>query len=188
MQPEALMQLAPRDPQTGLVRVVIDTPCGSRNKYKFDAELGVFKLSRVLPAGMAFPFDFGSIPGTSAEDGDALDILVLSAAPLFVGCLVHVRLVGIIRAQQTERRTTIRNDRLLGAIETPVNEAAIRDIGELSKDVLHDIEHFFRSYNEAQGRKFAITGRAGAKAAERVLKRASPKDASARRRGPSDQK
>lgn len=188
MQPEALMKLEPRDPQTGLVRVVIDTPRGSRNKYKFDAELGVFKLSRVLPAGMSFPFDFGSIPGTHAEDGDALDILVLSEAPLFVGCLVHVRLVGIIRARQTERRTTIRNDRLLGAIETPVNKAAVRDIRELSKDVLADVEHFFRSYNEAQGRKFAIMGRAGAKAAERVLNRAMPKAESGQQRRPRDQK
>ena len=164
-----LMELAARDPGSGLVRVIIDTPRGSRNKYKFDSELGVFKLSRILPAGMAFPFDFGSIPGTSAEDGDALDVLVLTEAPLFVGCLVHVRLVGIIRAQQTERHQTIRNDRLIGAVETPVNKAAVRDIHELSRDLLKDIEHFFRSYNEAQGRKFAITGRAGAKAAERVL-------------------
>ena len=188
MQPETLMRLEPRDPQTGLVRVVIDTPGGSRNKYKFDSDLGVFKLSRVLPAGMSFPFDFDSIPGTRAEDGDALDILVLSEAPLFVGCLVHVQLVGIIRAQQTERGTTIRNDRLLGAIETPVNKAALRDISELPKEVLADIEHFFRSYNEAQGRKFAITGRAGAKAAERVLDRAVPKAASGERRRPRDQK
>src|SRR5262249_25441895 len=132
------------------------------------------KLSRILPAGMAFPFDFGSIPGTSAEDGDALDILVLTEAPLFVGCLVHVRLVGILRAQQVERGATIRNDRLIGAVETPVNTAAVRDIRELSRDVLKDIEHFFRSYNEAQGRKFAITGRAGAKAAARVLEHALP--------------
>jgi inorganic pyrophosphatase len=126
----------------------------------------MFKLSRILPAGMSFPFDFGSIPGTVAADGDALDILVLTEAPLVVGCLVHVHLVGIIRATQKEGRATIRNDRLIGAIETPVNKPVVRDIHDLSKDVLDDVEHFFNAYNEAQGRTFVISGRAGAKAAE----------------------
>jgi inorganic pyrophosphatase len=120
------MNLTARDPDSGLVRVIVDTPAGSRNKYKFDPELGIFKISRILPAGMAFPFDFGSIPGTRAEDGDALDVMVLTDAPLFVGCLVHVRLIGVIRATQTERRTSIRNDRLVASIETPVNKARFR--------------------------------------------------------------
>jgi len=79
-----LMELEARDPESRLVRVIIDTPRGSRNKYKFDEELGLFKLSRVLPAGMSFPFDFGSIPNTRAEDGDALDVLVLNEVPLRV--------------------------------------------------------------------------------------------------------
>ena len=110
------MQLSTRDPKTHLVRVVIDTPAGSRNKYKFDPELGLFKISRILPVGMSFPFDFGSIPRTEAEDGDALDVLVLSEAPLFVGCLVHVHLIGVIRTTQTERGKSIRNDRLVASI------------------------------------------------------------------------
>jgi inorganic pyrophosphatase len=172
MQHANLMQLQPRDPDSGLVRVVIDTPSGSRNKYKFDPELGVFKLSRILPAGMSFPFDFGSIPGTRAEDGDALDVLVLTEAPLFVGCLVHVRLIGVIRAIQTERRKSIRNDRLLAALETPVNAARFRDLSDVSRDTVREIEHFFCSYNEAQGRPFRISGRGGAKAAERMLTKA----------------
>jgi inorganic pyrophosphatase len=172
MQRPDLMNLSPHDPKTGLVRVVIDTPRGSRNKYKFEPDLQMFALSRILPAGMSFPFDFGSIPGTSAEDGDALDILVLTQAPLVVGCLVHVHLVGIIRATQKEGRATIRNDRLIGAIETPVNKPAVRDIHDLSKDVLDDVEHFFCAYNQAQGRTFSVSGRAGAKAAESVLRRA----------------
>lgn len=166
------MELSARDPESGLVRVIIDTPRGSRNKYKFDPQLAMFKLSRVLPAGMSFPFDFGSIPGTRAEDGDALDVLVMSEAPLIVGCLVQVHLVGVLRAQQTESGKTIRNDRLLAVIETSVNKPSLRDIKELPADRLKDIEHFFRSYNEAQGRPFEITGRAGPKAAERLLKSA----------------
>ena len=167
-----LMDQPARDPQTGLVQVIIDTPRGSAHKYKFDEERGLFKLSRILPAGMVFPFDFGSIPGTRAQDGDALDVLVLTDAPLFVGCLVHVRLIGILRATQTQRRKTIRNDRLIGAIETPVNEATMRSLRDLAAQRLRDIEHFFVSYNEAQGRTFRVTRRADASAAEQALRQA----------------
>ncbi|HEY7638601.1 MAG TPA: inorganic diphosphatase [Steroidobacteraceae bacterium] len=174
------MQLTPRDPDSGLVRVVIDTPAGSRNKYKFDPQLRIFKISRILPAGLSFPFDFGSIPGTHAEDGDALDVLVLTEAPLVVGCLVHVRLIGVIRATQKEGRKSIRNDRLVGSIQTSVNPARFRELSEVSRDLLREIEHFFRSYNEAQGRQFRITGRGGAQAAERILKRAIGSDAAGR--------
>jgi len=169
MQHVNLMELSARDPESGLVRVVIDTPRGSRNKYKYDPQLAIFKLSRVLPAGMSFPYDFGSIPSTSADDGDALDVLVLSEAPLVVGCLVLVHLVGVIRATQTEGRRRIRNDRLIGVLETPVNSPPIHDIKELPAHRLRDVEHFFRSYNEAQGRPFRIAGRAGPKTAQRML-------------------
>ena len=168
----SLMNIEARDPDSGLVRVIVDTPRGSRNKYKFDEQLGLFKLSRVLPAGMSFPFDFGSIPSTRAEDGDALDVLVLNEAPLVVGCLVLVHLIGVIRAKQTEGRKTIRNDRLIAVIETSVNKPVVRDLQELPKTQLQEIEHFFRSYNEAQGRRFVVTGRGGPRIAEQMLNRA----------------
>lgn len=169
------LDLPALDPDTGLVRVVIDTPKGSRNKYKFDPESGVFKLSRILPAGLSFPYDFGSIPSTSAEDGDALDVMVLAEAPLCVGSLVHVHLIGVIRATQKERRRMIRNDRLLATIETPVNLPAITRIEQVEKQCLHDIEHFFRSYNQAQGREFKITGRGGVRQAQKMFRDAARK-------------
>lgn len=164
------MELPALDADTGLVRVVIDTPRGSRNKYKFDAQLAVLKLSRVLPAGMAFPYDFGSIPSTCAEDGDALDVMVLTEAPLFPGCLVHVHLIGVIRAMQKEKRGMIRNDRLLASIETPVNRPEVTRLEQLPEQKLRDIEHFFRSYNQAQGREFKITGRGGARQAQQMFR------------------
>jgi inorganic pyrophosphatase len=164
------MELPALDPDTGLVRVVIDTPKGSRNKYKFDARLGLLKLSRILPAGMSFPHDFGSIPSTCAEDGDALDVMVLSEAPLFPGCLVYVHLIGVLKAVQKEGRKTIRNDRLLATIETPVNKPAITRLEQLDSQRLRDIEHFLSSYNRAQGREFRITGRGGARQAQKMFR------------------
>jgi inorganic pyrophosphatase len=67
------------------IKVIIETPKGSRNKYAFDQEEKVFALKRVLPSGMAFPYDFGFVPSTLAEDGDPVDVLVLMDEPAFPG-------------------------------------------------------------------------------------------------------
>ena len=154
------------------MHVIIETPAGSRSKFKYDASLGVFRISRVLPEGTVFPFDFGSIPGTCADDGDALDVLVLHRAGSFPGCLVTVRLIGVLHAEQRESGRLIRNDRLIGVLETPVNHAPIRELAGLDHEQLRAIEHFFASYNDFQGRPFRIRGRGGARVAELILERA----------------
>jgi inorganic pyrophosphatase len=164
-----LSSLQPRDSRTGLVHVVIDTTRGSPNKLKYDENLGCFKLSRILPAGHVFPFDFGSVPGTRAPDGDALDVLVLLDAPTFPGCLVTVKLIGGLAARQTHGRRAIRNDRLIGAPQTSTNEAVFQHLSEFSTARLDEIEHFFVSYNAAQGRSFEPIGRFGPDDAEKCL-------------------
>ncbi|HWJ23472.1 MAG TPA: inorganic diphosphatase [Gemmatimonadaceae bacterium] len=156
----------------GRVLVVIDTPKGSRNKYEFDEELGVFALGGVLPAGASFPFDFGYVPRTRAEDGDPLDVLVLMDDPAFVGCVVPSRLVGAIEAEQTEEGETFRNDRLLAVAENSRDHRDVRDIGDLSANLLDEIEHFFASYNEAKGKQFEVLDRVGARTAQRLLEKA----------------
>jgi len=132
----------------------------------------VFRISRVLPQGAAFPYDFGSIPGTRAEDGDALDVLVLHLAPAFPGCLVTVKLIGILHAEQREGSKIIRNDRLIGVVDTPVNPARLEDLQQLDKEDLRAIEHFFSSYNTFQGRHFDIRSRGGSGDAMQTLERA----------------
>jgi inorganic pyrophosphatase len=100
--------------------VIIDTPKGCRNKYAFDLKHKAYVLKAMLPRGAVFPFDFGSIPGTEAQDGDPLDALVLMDEPAFTGCLIEARLIGVIEAKQTEDGKTERNDRLIAvAAESP---------------------------------------------------------------------
>jgi inorganic pyrophosphatase len=164
-----LEHLSARESDSGLVRVVVDTPKGSRNKYKYDEQLGLYRLSKVLPLGSAFPYDFGFIPSTRAADGDPLDVLVLGEEALFPGCLVTVRLVGVIQAEQTEHGKTFRNDRLMGAIETLVNRPAIQTLEDLKTERLDEIEHFFRAYNHQEGRHFTPLGRHGPAMAEQLL-------------------
>ena len=88
----------------GKIQVVIETPKGSRNKYSFDPELRIFSLKKVLPAGMTFPYDFGFVPSTKAEDGDPTDVLVLMDEPAFPGCLLKCRIIGIIEGQQGKKQ------------------------------------------------------------------------------------
>jgi inorganic pyrophosphatase len=166
---QKLGHLSAREPDSGLVRVVVDTPKGSRNKYKYDEQLGLYRLSKVLPLGSAFPYDFGFIPSTRAADGDPLDVLVLGEDALFPGCLVTIRLVGVIQAEQTEHGKTFRNDRLIGAIETSVNRPAIQTLEDLRPERLDEIEHFFMAYNHLEGRHFTPLGRHGPAMAEQLL-------------------
>jgi inorganic pyrophosphatase len=167
--PQGLARLNPRDPDTGLVHVVIETPKGSRNKYKYDEKLGLFRLSKILPLGSSFPYDFGFIPSTRAEDGDPVDVLVLMEEPTFCGCVIPVRLLGVIQAEQTHQGKTVRNDRLIAAVETPCNRPEVRSLGELSLSRLDEIEHFFISYNDAEGRQFKPLGRHEPKVAEKLV-------------------
>jgi inorganic pyrophosphatase len=95
------------------LNIVIDTPKGCRSKFVFDMKRKAYILKSVLPHGTVSPFDFGSIPGTVADDGDPLDALVLMDEPAFCGCLIESRLVGVIEAEQSEEGKTERNDRLI---------------------------------------------------------------------------
>lgn len=158
----------------GLIHVIVDTPLGSRAKFKLDTATGLFKLSRILPTGLHFPCDFGFIPGTLGEDGDALDVALLTQVPSFPGCLVPARLIGLIMGEQTEKGHTIRNDRLLAVPVTPVNEPHVRDIRDVPAHLVDGIVDFFVTYNHLQGREFKATRKLGAAAADRALAQALP--------------
>src|SRR5207248_11642367 len=93
--------IASLEPREGtLLNVVIETPRDCRNKYKYDEQYGLFKIRKVLPAGSAFPYDFGFIPNTLADDGDPLDVLLLMDEPAYPGCLIQARVLGLIEAEQ----------------------------------------------------------------------------------------
>jgi inorganic pyrophosphatase len=83
------------------LNAIIDTPSGSRNKFKYDEKKRLFKLTGVLPAGASFPYDFGFLPATKGEDVDPVDVLILMDEPTFTGCLVPTRIMGVIAAEQT---------------------------------------------------------------------------------------
>jgi inorganic pyrophosphatase len=154
----------------GELNVIIETPKGSRNKFNYDEATGLFKLGGVLPSGASFPFDFGFVPSTLGGDGDPLDVLVLMDEPAFAGCLVRVRLVGVIEAEQTERDgETTRNDRLIGVAAEAHLHKGVRTLKGLGPALLDEIEHFFASYNDFKGKRFKPLGRFGPKKASELV-------------------
>jgi inorganic pyrophosphatase len=158
------------DQKTCHCRAIIETPKGCRNKFDYDPESNLFKLGGLLPEGMMFPFDFGFVPSTLGDDGDPLDIMVLMDAPAHVGCLMDVRIIGIIEAKQTQGGKTETNDRLIGVAVHSYEHEKLNSIGEVSDTLLAQVEEFFVSYNKQRGKKFKITGTKGPKAALKLLK------------------
>src|SRR3954451_24089503 len=166
-----LGSLQPRAEDGENWNVIIETPNGSRNKYVYDPERGLFKLKKVLPLGNVFPFDFGFVPSTLADDGDPLDVLVLMNAPAFAGCLVQVRLIGVIEAhQEGENGKKGRNDRLIAISTECQDQRKVRTIKDLDDHEVEEIEHFFISYHQLEGKPFKPIGRRGPKHAERLIK------------------
>ena len=170
------LRLPPRDPDSGALHAIVETTKGSRNKITFDPDRELYELSGVLPAGASFPYDFGFVPSTIGEDGDPLDVLILMDEPVFAGCLVHVRLVGVITALQTERDgDTMRNDRLIAVSERSRTHDEVRSLDDLSASLLHELEHFFISYNDERGKRFEVLGREGPKEADALVEQGARK-------------
>lgn len=156
--------------QPKIITALVESPKGSPQKFDFDPQEQRFRLNKILPAGLMFPFDFGMIPGTKGEDGDPLDIIVLDENGTFPGCLVECRLIGAFQAEQTERDgKTMRNDRLLGIPVVSQIFPEINDLNELPDNILNQLEHFFRNYNEQAGKQFRVIARLSAAEAANLI-------------------
>jgi inorganic pyrophosphatase len=158
-----------------LLQVIIETPKGCRNKYSLDEAQKIFVLKAALPAGMVFPYDFGFLPRTLADDGDPIDVLVLMDEPAFPGCALMARLIGVIEGEQTANKQTTRNDRLVAVAETAHMYANIKSIKDLPKKALTEIEEFFVNYHKLQGKKYKLLAVKGEKTALGLIAKARKK-------------
>ena len=165
------VRLAPKDPNDDdIIQVVIETPKGSRNKYALDVEQKVFELTKVLPAGMVFPCDFGFIPSTLAEDGDPTDVLVLMDEPAFPGCLLKCRIIGVIEGEQGKKNKAERNDRIVAIEQMNHSYAHVKHVDDLGKKFVRELEQFFVHYHELTGKEYRILDVKGPKEARRRIK------------------
>jgi inorganic pyrophosphatase len=166
--PTRLKPFDSRDKQ--LLRVVIETPKGSRNKFAFDPDECVFELKKVLPAGMTFPYDFGFVPSTLADDGDPVDVLVLMDEPAFPGCALSCRPIGVIQGVQGDKKGKERNDRIVAVEKDAHSWAETKSMDDLGKDFVRELEEFFVNYHQLSGKKYKILGLKGPDAARRLVK------------------
>jgi inorganic pyrophosphatase len=164
-------QLSPQDSNNKqMLRVVIETPKGSRNKFAFDAGQHIFELKKVLPAGMTFPYDFGFIPSTKADDGDPIDVLVLMDEPAFPGCVLTCRPIGVIEGEQGEKKRKERNDRIVAIEQDAHSWADVRRIDDLGKQFQQELEEFFVNYHELSGKPYRVLGVKGPNQVRKLVK------------------
>lgn len=170
------LTLKPFDDEKKFLRVVIETPKGSRNKFKYDPELACYRLNKVLPEGMVFPYDFGFVPSTEAQDGDPVDVLLLMDIPAFPGIVVESRVVALIEAEQTEDGETIRNDRVVAVAKDSLVHSNIKKPKDLNDHMLDEVERFFTNYDQESGKQFKVLGVRDKDAALKLIKKSGTKN------------
>lgn len=161
----SLYDLDPGPESPELVRMIVEIPKNSTNKYEYDGALGVFRLDRSLYSPMHYPGDYGFIPGTLAEDNDPLDVLVLVQEPSFTGCLIEVRPVGILNMVDSEEG----DQKVLAVPTRNPRYDQIHTMDQIFTHVRREIEHFFTIYKELEGRLTRMEGWGGPREARRAI-------------------
>lgn len=153
--------------------VVVETPRGSRTKFVYDAETGLFRARKLLAMGLAFPFAFGFLTSTRAGDGDPLDVLLLTDADLPTGVLVECRLVGAIAMEERAEGKSRRNDRLLAVPLLRHQDRPPRDLPDMPPAEMDDLDAFLVAYQAADGKEATVVGHLGRAEAEALVARAA---------------
>ncbi len=159
------------------VTVVVETPAGSRIKYKFQPKTGTFRLHKALGLGFVFPFAFGFVPGTKGEDGDPIDVLLITTLDPAIGSVVKALIIGAIAVEQAEGDgQALRNDRFLAVPTVAHEDRPIASLSHLGPSELDDIERFFIDSGARDGKRLRIVGRLGPTEALRLVRKAAAGD------------
>lgn len=151
-----------------IVEAFVEIPAGSKNKYEYDKVRNVLRLDRVLHSSVHYPGDYGYVEDTLEEDGDPIDILVLVTSPTVPGCVIDARVVGVLSMADDKG---VDNKLLAVPVRDP-RFHQIRDLADVPHHTLREIEHFFRTYKDLEGKQTVIQGWAGATEAADIFERA----------------
>jgi inorganic pyrophosphatase len=149
------------------VNVIVEINKGSRNKYEIDKKTGIIALDRVAHTAQHFPFDYGFVPQTFWDDGDAMDVIILTTYSFYPGILVRVRPIAIMNMIDT-------GDRDDKVIAVPVEDPRwndVKDLGDINKHTLKEMEHFYSTYKKIQEKEVEVTGFNDKNAAYEAIKR-----------------
>ena len=149
----------------GVIEVVVEIPRGSRNKYEWDINAGVFRLDRVLSSAVFYNFDYGFVPDTLAGDGDPTDTLLLIDEPTFTGCHVWARPVGALEMSDDQG---VDYKILCVAVGDP-HQAHVKKLTQIRPHRLVEIENFFRTYKLLEDKTVDVVGWHDADRAREIL-------------------
>jgi len=176
----SLIDLDPGQGYPDVVRMVVEIPRHSTNKYEYDKELQVFRLDRTLYSPVHYPGDYGFVPGTLAEDGDPFDILALTDEPTFPGCVIEVRPLGVLEMVDRSEGDA----KILAAPVGDPRYKEVREIRDVPPHVRKEIEHFFQIYKELENKKVLTRGWRSRRLACRSIRAARERYLDAKRRPP----
>ncbi len=148
-----------------VIETLIEIPVGSRNKYEYDEKRGRIRLDRVLYASVHYPTDYGFIPETLAPDGDPLDVLVLAEEPVFPGCLVDARPIGVMRMRDMGKE----DDKIVAVEVSDPRMGDVRELQDLPPHRMREIENFFNTYKDLEGKETEVCGWSGRAEAVRII-------------------
>ena len=161
-------QVSPGDNVPEGVNAIIEIPKGSKAKYEIDKETGLIALDRVLHTAQVYPFDYGFVPQTLWDDGDALDVIVLTTQPLLPGILVHARPIGVLPMIDGGDK----DEKVLAVPVSDPRFAQYKDITDVNPHTLKEISHFFLTYKQLQNKEVTLEDWQGKDAAEAAFARA----------------
>jgi len=144
----------PAQPKPGLINVLIEIPGGGKNKYEFDKDLQAFALDRVLSSSVQYPYDYGFVPNTLADDGDPLDGMVIIDEPTFPGCVIAARPIGMLEMIDGGDR----DEKILCVPDKDPRYKDIRSLKDLPSHRLEEIAEFFRTYKNLEKKVTEIRG------------------------------
>jgi len=144
----------PPQPKAGILNVLIEIPAGSKNKYEFDKDLNAFALDRVLYSSVQYPYDYGFIPNTLADDGDPLDGMVIMDQPTFPGCIIPARPIGMLIMIDGGDR----DEKILCVPAKDPRYNDVKALTDIAPHRLEEIAEFFRSYKNLEKKVTEIRG------------------------------
>jgi len=150
------------------MNVIVEINKGSMNKYEIDKETGLIALDRVSYTTQAFPVDYGFVPQTLWDDGDALDVILLTSYPLVPGILVRARPVAIMHMVDSGDA----DDKVIAVPTDDPRWKDVNDLADVNKHTLKEIEHFYSTYKNLQNKVVTINGFEGKDAAQAAFARA----------------
>jgi len=152
------------------IEVIVETPKGSQFKYKYEPKKEWFTVHKALPVGLIFPYDFGFIPETKGDDGDPLDVLIMSEFSFIQGSMLECKVMGSMKAEQTDEQETIRNDRIFVYPDLKGFYPVYTSMEDIQEKKLKEIENFFIYYNAMQKKTFKPLGILSAKETLKTIK------------------